>query len=74
MAESLWHIHHDQWDTAHDLVQSVETPLAAWIHAHLHRIEGDLRNAAYWYRRAERAECTAPLADEYADLVTAVVG
>jgi hypothetical protein len=42
-----------QWDAAHRLVQTYETdPTAAWIHAVLHKIEGDLGNSRYWYRRA----------------------
>lgn len=41
-----------QWDAAHELVQSASDELACLIHAYLHREEGDLGNAAYWYRRA----------------------
>jgi hypothetical protein len=45
------------WDAAHALVQQDEAdPVAAWIHAVLHKIEGDLGNARYWYRRAGRTE------------------
>ena len=40
------------WDGAHKLVQDDPSPEAAWVHAHLHRVEGDLSNAGYWYRRA----------------------
>lgn len=40
------------WDQAHRLIQSYYTMEACWIHAYLHRIEGDLSNAAYWYRQA----------------------
>ena len=41
------------WDEAHEIVQRDESdPTAAWIHAVLHKIEGDLGNARYWYRRA----------------------
>jgi hypothetical protein len=46
-----------EWDTAHQLVQQYEDDAtAAWIHAVLHKIEGDLANARYWYRRADRME------------------
>jgi hypothetical protein len=38
------------WQGAHDLVQDDPSPEAAWVHAHLHRVEGDLLNAGYWYR------------------------
>ena len=62
----------DDWGGAHRIVQDDPSPEAAWIHAHLHRIEGDEMNARYWYRRAgkpvpandldaERAEITAAL-------------
>ena len=42
------------WDTAHDLAAACSTAEAAWVHALLHRLEGDEGNAAYWYRRAGR--------------------
>jgi hypothetical protein len=46
-----------KWDAAHELVQQYEDdPTASWIHAVLHKIEGDLGNARYWYRRADRLE------------------
>ena len=45
----------DKWDAAHNLVQQYEDDsIAAWIHAVLHKIEGDLGNARYWYRRANQ--------------------
>ena len=44
------------WDAAHELVQRHEDNTAAWIHAVLHKIEGDLGNARYWYHRAGRLE------------------
>jgi hypothetical protein len=47
-----------QWDEAHGIVQRYETDrTAAWIHAVLHKIEGDLDNSRYWYRRAGKMEC-----------------
>ena len=46
-----------EWDAAHQLVQQYETDAnAAWIHAVLHKIEGDLANSRYWYRRANRLD------------------
>jgi hypothetical protein len=59
------------WDQAHRIVQEIDTAEAAWIHAYLHRVEGDLGNAAYWYRRAGKPECTASLEDERNTLFTA---
>jgi hypothetical protein len=49
-----------KWDAAHELVQQYEDDAtAAWIHAVLHKIEGDLGNASYWYRRANRMDRVA---------------
>ncbi len=52
------------WDGAHGIVQDDPSPDAAWIHAHLHRVEGDLSNAAYWYRQAGRPVATGGLDEE----------
>ena len=56
------------WDRAHHIVQEINTPEAAWIHAYLHRVEGDLGNAAYWYRRAGKPECRRSTAEEWQEL------
>jgi hypothetical protein len=53
------------WNAAHQMVQEINSEEAAWIHAYLHRVEGDLGNAAYWYRRAGRPECTSSLKEEW---------
>lgn len=45
-----------KWDVSHELVQQYEDATAAWIHAVLHKMEGDLSNSRYWYRRAGRTE------------------
>lgn len=46
-----------QWEAAHEVVQrDEEDPMAAWVHAVLHRIEGDMGNARYWYGMAGRAQ------------------
>jgi hypothetical protein len=57
---ALWHDGKGSWDKAHELVQDDPSSGAAWIHAYLHRKEGDLWNADYWYRRAgrERPDCS----------------
>ncbi len=60
------------WDRAHRIVQEINTPEAAWIHAYLHRVEGDLWNAGYWYHRAGRPECTCPLQDEWQEIYNAL--
>ncbi len=56
------------WNGAHAVVQDDPSPQAAWIHAHLHRVEGDLTNARYWYRKAGRPEATGSLEEERAEI------
>ena len=46
-----------RWDEAHAIVQDGSDALSAWVHAVLHKIEGDAANSRYWYRRAGRLEC-----------------
>jgi len=45
----------------------------AWVHAHLHRVEGDLGNAGYWYRQAQRPAAKGPLAAEWDAIVTSLL-
>ncbi len=56
------------WDKAHRMVQDIDTPDAAWIHAYLHRVEGDIGNAGYWYRRARKPASTKTLEDEWQEI------
>ena len=58
-----------QWDDAHRLVQNNADPLSCAIHGYLHRVEGDVSNAHYWYRRAGREPATISLDDEWQALV-----
>ena len=53
-----------QWDASHQIVQGIDSPHAAWIHAVLHKIEGDRANSGYWYRRANRPYSDAEPATE----------
>ena len=62
------------WARAHALVQDASGPDAAWVHAHLHRIEGDAGNARYWYDRAGRPVPRGTLAEERAELAAALSG
>jgi hypothetical protein len=70
--EALWWVAKGEWDRAHALVQDDEGRDAAWVHAHLHRVEGDLPNAAYWYRRAGRPLETGPLDAEWDAIAAAL--
>ena len=53
------------WDKSHELIQDIETNEAAWIHAYLHRKEGDQWNAGYWYRRAGKPVFDGSLDEEW---------
>jgi hypothetical protein len=63
--KALWHAARGEWDAAHRLVQDEAGRDAAWVHAHLHRIEGDPGNARYWYSRAGRPPSEDPLEQEW---------
>jgi hypothetical protein len=54
MLRALWHGLRGDWHAAHELAQEQDDAEGAWVHAWLHRIEGDLANADYWYQRARR--------------------
>lgn len=62
---ALWHEARGDWTVAHDIVQDVSTAAAARVHAYLHRKEGDLGNARYWYQRAGQPEFTRTLDAEW---------
>lgn len=49
---ALWHERRGDWDVSHQIIQDVDTKTASQIHAYLHRVEGDVWNADFWYRRA----------------------
>jgi hypothetical protein len=70
---ALWHDRRGDWDAAHQIAQDIEDPDGAWIHAYLHRKEGDLDNAGYWYRRAKRPEPGESLENEWASIASAML-
>lgn len=71
LLEALWHDARGAWDRAHALVQAQHGSDAAAIHAYLHRKEGDLANADYWYARAGRPRFEGDLESEWRSLVAA---
>jgi hypothetical protein len=66
--KALWHAAKGEWDRAHELAQAQDDADGAWVHAYLHRVEGDQSNAGYWYRRAQKAHSKAPLPDEWQEI------
>ena len=71
---ALWYDACGRWDDAHRIAQDTETPDSAWVHAYLHRKEGDLVNAAYWYRHAGRPVGSGPLDEEWLKSLTVLLG
>jgi hypothetical protein len=65
----LWHVGRDQWDRAHALIQTRDDTDSCRIHAHLHRLDGDLPNAAYWYARAGQGMPVLDTQAEWEELV-----
>jgi hypothetical protein len=68
--EALWWAANDDWTRAHEMVTDhLDDDACAWVHAYLHRVEGDLPNAQYWYRRASRPVETRDLRTEWDTIV-----
>jgi hypothetical protein len=72
--QALWQDARGDWDHAHRIVQADDSAAAAWVHAYLHRKEGDPANAAYWYRRAKRPACDDALENEWRSIAGALLG
>lgn len=67
---AMWYDAQDDWDSAHDIAQDLHTNEGSWIHAYLHRKEGDIFNARYWYSRAGKEEYKGALEDEWEYIVS----
>lgn len=66
---ALWWDGKEDWHRAHEIAQNVTGADGAWVHAYLHRKEGDAGNAAYWYRRAGRPMPEGDLRGEWEGMV-----
>lgn len=71
--QALWHAANGDWNAAHEVAQSGEDRDSAWVHAYLHREEGDHVNAAYWYRRAGRPVFKGSLEDERETMIELLI-
>ena len=67
--KSLWYDGKDDWHQAHAQVDHLSDQKSAWVHAYLHRKEGDNSNADYWYRKAQQTRPNLSLEEEWAQLV-----
>lgn len=70
---ALWWAAKGDWNRAHKITQIQDDQAGAWVHAYLHRVEGDLSNAGYWYRCADRPATTEPLESEWITIVEALL-
>jgi hypothetical protein len=70
---ALWHDARGDWAKAHTLAQDVDDASGAWVHAYLHRKEGDVANASYWYRRANLPVATDSLDAEWTRIVSTLL-
>ena len=74
LLRAVWHGLRGEWDAAHELAQAQDDAQGAWVHAWLHRIEGDLGNADYWYRRSGRPPQRGETRAEGLEIARALIG
>ena len=65
VVQALWHDTHGDWEAAHNCAQDDHSELGSWMHAYLHRKEGDIGNARYWYSSAGRPVFQGSLKEEW---------
>ena len=73
LLRALWHDARGDWDEAHRLAQEIETRDGAWVHAYLHRKEGDVGNAGYWYQQAGQPVASDSLQSEWQRIARALL-
>lgn len=71
--QGLWWDGKGNWDKSHETVQDLSSKNAAWVHAYLHRKEGDIWNADYWYSRAGKVRPKVSLEEEWEAMVKALL-
>jgi hypothetical protein len=64
LLRAMWHGLRGEWEAAHQIAQDDTSAEGAWVHAWLHHIEGDMANARYWYRQAQRHVAEGDLREE----------
>ena len=71
--QALWWDAHGDWNKAHGCAQAQADATGAWVHAYLHRKEGDMSNAGGWYKRAGRPPATVSLEAEWETIALALL-
>ena len=67
--QAMWWAAKGDWEASHNIAQDIHNKDGSWVHAYLHRVEGDLGNASYWYNRAGQPTCTDALDDERDEII-----
>ncbi len=70
---SLWYAGKGDWNSSHNIAQDISNWEGSWVHAYLHREEGDTWNANYWYRRAGKSMPNMTIEDEWEAIVKALL-
>lgn len=73
LLEAMWHDAKGNWHKAHDIAQEIHSPEGSWVHAYLHRKEGDHTNAQYWYRKARYKMPSFSLNQEWEEIVKVLI-
>jgi hypothetical protein len=73
LVKALWWDAKDDWARAHEIAQDIHTAGGAWVHAYLHRKEGDADNARYWYGQAEKPYCYTTHEAEWHEIVSSLL-
>ena len=71
--QALWRDGKGDWESAHELAQRDEGGAGDWVHAYLHRKEGDVGHAGYWYRRAGKPTAKGSLDEEWSAITAALL-
>ena len=71
--KALWYDAKGDWQQSHSIIQDIEDVSAAWIHAYLHRKEGDIWNADYWYNKAGKKRPSVSLEQEWENIVNDLI-
>ena len=71
--QAMWYDKKGDWSKAHEILGNASDADSAWVHAYLHRKEGDLKNAHYWYRRSGQPEFPGELSQEWEQITSVLL-
>jgi hypothetical protein len=74
LLKAMWYDAKGDWNMAHNIAQDIHSKDGSWVHAYLHRKEGDLYNAQYWYLRAGKKMPAYSLQQEWEEMITGLLG